>query len=188
MHTSLRPSACRRGAEPSPAMPSICQGAVWRFLASACGVLQPADFRTPAPVQTTGCRNHIPVPFWRFLRPRLWALPRPISGAHGFSSRHESHAKACCIRYIHPKREYCGKVQYLLPICLTDMRHCDLALALTPQNGYYLGHTCLTLEMSYHNARLLTRPQAVWLRKLVDPCVSNIGFDYETVYGMEHQK
>lgn len=80
---------------------------------------------------------------------------------------------------------YGGRVQYLLPVCLTDMRRCDLAIALSPQNGCYLGNTCLTLEMSYHNARLLARPQATWLKELVDPNVANLGFEFEAVYGME---
>lgn len=79
---------------------------------------------------------------------------------------------------------YCGRVQFLLPICLTDMEHCDLALTLTPQNGYYLGHTCLTLEMGYHNARMLARPHAPWLAGLVDERAMNRGFPYESVYGL----
>ncbi len=62
---------------------------------------------------------------------------------------------------------YQGKVQFLLPICLTDMEHPDLAMTLTPMDGYYLGHTCLTLEMAYMNARLIGRPVAPWLLELV---------------------
>ena len=50
---------------------------------------------------------------------------------------------------------YQGKVQFLLPICLLDTEHPDLALTFTPMDGYYLGHTCLTLEMAYLNARLI---------------------------------
>lgn len=33
-------------------------------------------------------------------------------------------------------------------------------------DGYYLGNTCLTLEMAYLNARLLARPTARWLAEL----------------------
>ena len=44
---------------------------------------------------------------------------------------------------------YQGRVQYLLPICLTDMEQPDLAMTLTIMDGYYLGNTCLTLEMGY---------------------------------------
>lgn len=63
---------------------------------------------------------------------------------------------------------YQGRVQYLLPICLTDMERPDLAMTLTIMDGYYLGNTCLTLEMAYLNARLLSRPAAHWLTELVE--------------------
>lgn len=62
---------------------------------------------------------------------------------------------------------YQGRVQYLLPICLTNMETPDLAMTLTIMDGYYLGNTCLTLEMAYLNARLLARPTAPWLSGLV---------------------
>jgi len=62
---------------------------------------------------------------------------------------------------------YQGKVQYLLPICLRDMKKADLAMTLTIMDGYYLGNTCLTLEMAYLNARVISRPVAPWLVKLV---------------------
>ncbi len=63
---------------------------------------------------------------------------------------------------------YQGRVQYLLPICLTDMEQPDLAMTLTIMDGYYLGNTCLTLEMAYLNARLLSRPVAHWLTEIVE--------------------
>lgn len=63
---------------------------------------------------------------------------------------------------------YQGRVQYLLPICLTDMEQPDLAMTLTIMDGYYLGNTCLTLEMAYLNARLLSRPVAHWLTDIVE--------------------
>lgn len=62
---------------------------------------------------------------------------------------------------------YQGRGQYLLPVCLTDMEKPDLAMTLTIMDGYYLGNTCLTLEMAYLNARLLARPTAPWLTGLV---------------------
>lgn len=61
-----------------------------------------------------------------------------------------------------------GRVQYLLPIHLTNMERPDLAMALSIMEGYYIGHTCLTLEMAYQNARLLARPTAGWLAELVE--------------------
>ena len=60
-----------------------------------------------------------------------------------------------------------GKVQFLLPLCLLDTEHIDLAMTLTPMDGNYLGHTCLTLEMAYMNAWLIGRPIAPWLLELV---------------------
>ena len=62
-----------------------------------------------------------------------------------------------------------GRVQYLLPIHLTTMARPDLAMVLSVMEGYYIGHTCLTLEMAYQNARMLARPTAAWLRDLVEP-------------------
>ena len=62
---------------------------------------------------------------------------------------------------------YQGKVQYLLPICLTNMKKPDLAMTLSVMDGYYLGNTCLTLEMAYMNARVIARPIAPWLTELV---------------------
>lgn len=62
---------------------------------------------------------------------------------------------------------YQGRIQYLLPIYLTNMNKPDLAMTLTVMDGYYLGNTCLTLEMAYLNARVLARPVAPWLRDLV---------------------
>lgn len=61
-----------------------------------------------------------------------------------------------------------GRIQYLLPIHLTNMERPDLAMALSVMEGYYIGHTCLTLEMAYLNARLLARPTAGWLTQLVE--------------------
>lgn len=62
---------------------------------------------------------------------------------------------------------YQGKVQFLLPICLTDPNKTDLAMAITPMETYYLGSTCLTPHMAYSNARLLARPLVPWLTELV---------------------
>lgn len=62
---------------------------------------------------------------------------------------------------------YMGKVQYLLPIYLTKMDKPDLAMTLTVMDGYYLGNTCLTLEMAYLNARAIAKPITPWLTELV---------------------
>lgn len=62
---------------------------------------------------------------------------------------------------------YQGKIQYLLPVYLTNMKKPDLAMTLEVMDGYYMGHTCLTLEMAYLNARVIARPLAPWLTELV---------------------
>lgn len=56
-----------------------------------------------------------------------------------------------------------GKIQLLLPLCLVDEDIPDLALVVTKRNNVYQGHTCITLEMAYNNARLIARPESNWL-------------------------
>lgn len=57
-----------------------------------------------------------------------------------------------------------GNIQLLLPLCFGKTDKPYLALALTKMKGqYYLGHTCLTLEMAYNNARLISKPDSNWL-------------------------
>lgn len=63
---------------------------------------------------------------------------------------------------------YQGRLQYLLPVCLLNPDKPRLAITLEPMDGFYIGHTCLTLEMAYRNARLLARPTVPWLRGLVE--------------------
>lgn len=58
---------------------------------------------------------------------------------------------------------YGGRIQYLLPLFLTDDEHADVALTLECRDGYYAAHTALTIQMAYGNARLLSRPEAKWL-------------------------
>jgi hypothetical protein len=58
---------------------------------------------------------------------------------------------------------YQKQIQFLLPICLLNLEKPDLALAVSRQDGFYIGHTCLTLEMAYNNARLIAKPMSDWL-------------------------
>ena len=53
-----------------------------------------------------------------------------------------------------------------LPAAVRESGIPDLALACmkTPDGTKYLGRTCLTLRMAYHNARLLARLDGSWLR------------------------
>ena len=54
---------------------------------------------------------------------------------------------------------YQGRVQYLLPVYLTNMQKPDLAMTLTVMDGYYLGNTCLTLEIKFDSVLVLNGPQ-----------------------------
>lgn len=61
---------------------------------------------------------------------------------------------------------YDGKIQLLIPICLINEERPDVALVVSKSNKgkHYLGHTCLTLDMAYNNARLIARPDSLWLK------------------------
>jgi hypothetical protein len=61
---------------------------------------------------------------------------------------------------------YDGKIQLLLPLCLTSgSPNPDLALVVSRLNEItYTARTCLTLKMAYNNARLIVKPQSDWLR------------------------
>lgn len=61
---------------------------------------------------------------------------------------------------------YKGKIQLLIPICLIRENVPDLALVVSKNEAgnQYLGHTCLTLDMAYNNARLIARPDSLWLK------------------------
>ena len=61
---------------------------------------------------------------------------------------------------------YRGKIQLLAPLYLTNPNNPDLALvlSLSDDKTVYYGHTCLTIEMAYNNARLIARPDSYWLQ------------------------
>ena len=66
-----------------------------------------------------------------------------------------------------------GSVQLLLPLSLEHeaSSKVDLAIVLerVPGQLAYRGHTVLSLEMAYKNARLLTRPESGWLNpRMID--------------------
>lgn len=58
---------------------------------------------------------------------------------------------------------YDGKIQLLLPLCLMSDNKPDIAIAVTKKDSCYQGHTCLTLDMAYNNARLIAKPESNWL-------------------------
>jgi len=59
-----------------------------------------------------------------------------------------------------------GKIQLLLPLCLTaGSPNADLALAVEKlNNSTYIAKTCLTIQMAYNNARLIVKPHSNWLK------------------------
>ncbi len=61
---------------------------------------------------------------------------------------------------------YDGKIQLLLPLCLTSgSPNPDLALVVHRLNDKtYTARTCLTLKMAYNNARLIVKPESNWLK------------------------
>uniref|UniRef100_A0A7C4LR06 DUF3825 domain-containing protein n=1 Tax=Schlesneria paludicola TaxID=360056 RepID=A0A7C4LR06_9PLAN len=58
---------------------------------------------------------------------------------------------------------YRGRIQLLLPLCLTAPDAADLALVVDNHDTFYRAATCLTLDMAYNNARQLARPDREWL-------------------------
>lgn len=56
-----------------------------------------------------------------------------------------------------------NEICFLLPICLQNTEKADVSLAVRWHDGYYTGHTCLSIEMAYNNARLIACPNSEWL-------------------------
>ena len=100
--------------------------------------------------------------FPNLVRPQAWNLPLLLETAVELARR-----RALVAWSLAAPRVCQSRVQYLLPISLTNMeRLADLAMALSVMDGYYIGHTCLTVQMAYQNARLLARPTAEWLTQV----------------------
>lgn len=59
---------------------------------------------------------------------------------------------------------YNGKLQLLLPLCLTSKMSADLALVVEKENNIYRASTCLTLDMAINNARLIAKHDDEWLK------------------------
>lgn len=57
-----------------------------------------------------------------------------------------------------------GSIQLLLPLCLSNPSHVDLALVVERIDDVYRAATCLTLDMAYSNARILAQPDMGWLQ------------------------
>lgn len=63
---------------------------------------------------------------------------------------------------------YSGRLQYLLPLFITNSEYADLALTLDENCGFYTANTAITLQMAYGNARLIAHPETMWLREAVE--------------------
>lgn len=88
-----------------------------------------------------------------------YALQTFLSGAiNNAKERVKRNYKAAIPQY------YRGRVQLLLPLCISSPRSADLALAVERHEGFYRASTCLTLDMAYNNARQLARPDRDWLQ------------------------
>lgn len=59
---------------------------------------------------------------------------------------------------------YRGRIQLLLPLCITNANTADLALVVEDHHTFYRASTCITLDMAYNNARQLARPDRDWLQ------------------------
>ena len=92
----------------------------------------------------------------------MWNLPLLLETAVELGRRKAAVSPSLVVPQV-----YQGRLQYLMPIHLTNMTRPDLAMALSVVDGYYYGHTCLTLDMAYLNARLYAQPTAPWLAELV---------------------
>lgn len=59
---------------------------------------------------------------------------------------------------------YQGRIQLLLPLCLSQPQRADLALVVERHPTFYRASTCLTLDMAYNNARQIATPDRDWLQ------------------------
>lgn len=59
---------------------------------------------------------------------------------------------------------YQGRIQLLLPLCLSQPQRADLALVVERYPTFYRASTCLTLDMAYNNARQIATPDRDWLQ------------------------
>lgn len=102
-------------------------------------------------------RERFPVQYARMTDPHQIRIAFEGAIAHALK-RVRRNYKAAVPQY------YQGRLQLLLPICMTNPATADLALAVERQQDVYRAATCLTLEMAYSNARLLARPDTEWLK------------------------
>jgi hypothetical protein len=64
-----------------------------------------------------------------------------------------------------PSTDCDGHMQLLLPLCLIEPGHADLALVVDRTQHGYAAYTVLPLDGAYKRARLVARPDADWLQR-----------------------
>lgn len=67
-----------------------------------------------------------------------------------------------------PAADSTGHMQLLLPLCLIEPGHADLALVVDRTEHGYAAYTVLPLDGAYKRARLVARPDADWLEREPD--------------------
>lgn len=99
-------------------------------------------------------------------------LPEKLCGAENFALLRSSfegavevaRRRAAANYTVAVPQFYNGRLQLLLPLCLTGDEP-ELALAIERVGGHYAARTCLDMEMAYCNARVVCKPEASWIRR-----------------------
>jgi cold shock CspA family protein len=96
--------------------------------------------------------------FPQALQDNEFALQGAVHGAiNAAKKRVRRNYKTAIPQFFH------GRLQLLLPLCLTSPEVAENALVVSRENQVYRASTVLTLDMAYNNARLIARPDREWL-------------------------
>ncbi len=144
----------QRGLNVFPELPDIAH----YFGDPTCLVFDPRkDFRINIEHILEGTpRERFPEPYKSF---DDYALQNVIRGAIDSAKERVRRSYKTAIPHF-----YYGEVQLLLPLCLSNPQHADLALVIERHSTFYRATTCLSLDMAYNNARLLAKPDRDWLQ------------------------
>ncbi len=86
----------------------------------------------------------------------------------------------------YPRLGVVSGAQFLMPLDLSGRGQADLALVVSAVGETaYRGHTVLTLDMAYTNARLVARPDSEWLRP-VAPSIPSVEEAFADATALEH--
>ena len=147
---------CRRGERDLNVFPKLPEMATYfeepSCLVFDCGL----DFRPNIEHIVEDHRLRFPAPFNTM---EGYALQTNIKGAIENARERVRRSYKTAIPQF-----YQGRVQLLLPLCLSKPTTADLALVVERFDGFYHAATCLQLDMAYNNARQLARPDRDWLQ------------------------